>query len=55
MDLGFHQNVNKIMGFISKKLENAYLQKILVSAHFNEKVEGLIKDIAMDNPKYIGF
>lgn len=31
------------------------IQKILVSAHFNEKVEGLIKNLQMGTPEYIGF
>lgn len=36
-------------------MEASYIQKILVSAHFNEKVEKLIEHLNMDNPKYIGF
>lgn len=40
---------------MTKKIEQEYFQKILVSAHFNEKVENLLKDLHMDNPRYIGF
>lgn len=40
---------------MEKKMDFIKAQKILVSAHFNEKVEGLIKNLQMDNPKYIGF
>lgn len=55
LDMGFHQNVTEILEILSKKLDITYLQKILVSAHFNEKVEDLISNLNMDNPKYIGF
>lgn len=55
LDMGFHQNVTEILEILSKKLDITYLQKILVSAHFNEKVEDLISNLNMDNSKYIGF
>lgn len=32
---------------IADKITDKYVQKILVSAHFNEKVESLIKDLNM--------
>jgi superfamily II DNA/RNA helicase len=38
LDMGFQQNIHKIMSIISQKIQNEYLQKILISAHFNEKV-----------------
>lgn len=40
---------------MEKKMNFYDVQKILVSAHFNEKVEGLIKNLQMGNPEYIGF
>jgi len=53
--MGFHKTVNEILELMEKKLDFHNLQKILVSAHFNERVEGLIKNLLMDNPQYIGF
>lgn len=40
---------------MGKKMKSEYYQKILVSAHFNEKVEALLTDLTMENPQYIGF
>lgn len=40
---------------MGKNVKSEYYQKILVSAHFNEKVEALLTDLTMDNPQYIGF
>lgn len=53
--MGFQQDINQILSALKEKLEANYIQKILVSAHFNEKVEGLIEHLNMDNPNYIGF
>jgi ATP-dependent RNA helicase DDX31/DBP7 len=55
LDLGFQQSVRNILEFITKNVKSEYYQKILVSAHFNEKVESLLTDLSMDNPHYIGF
>lgn len=55
LDMGFQQNVHKILEIIGQKVKSEYYQKILVSAHFNEKVETLLTDLNMDNPHYIGF
>jgi len=40
--MGFHKTITDVLEILSKKLDITYTQKILVSAHFNEKVEGLI-------------
>jgi ATP-dependent RNA helicase DDX31/DBP7 len=55
LDMGFQQNVHKILDLMGKNIKSEYYQKILVSAHFNEKVETLLTDLKMDNPQYIGF
>jgi ATP-dependent RNA helicase DDX31/DBP7 len=55
LDMGFQGSVNEILEEIEKKLDFYQVQKVLVSAHFNEKVEGLIKNLDMDRPQYIGF
>lgn len=55
LDMGFQKDVIEILDIFSKKLDITYIQKILVSAHFNEKVQNLLTHISMDNPKYIGF
>jgi hypothetical protein len=36
--MGFQKDVIEILDIFSKKLDITYIQKILVSAHFNEKV-----------------
>lgn len=36
--MGFQQDINQILTALKSKLEANYIQKILVSAHFNEKV-----------------
>ena len=53
--MGFQKDANKIIDFLKEKAEANYTQKILVSAHFNEKVDLLIEHLSMDNPTYIGF
>ena len=43
--MGFQDSVMKILELIEDKLDFYQVQKILVSAHFNEKVEGLITNL----------
>lgn len=42
LDMGFHQNIMDILEIIQKKVSLNNIQKILVSAHFNEKVDSLL-------------
>lgn len=53
--MGFQNTLSEILESLEKKVDMYKIQKILVSAHFNEKVEGLIKNLDMGDPQYIGF
>ena len=55
LDMGFHKTVTEILDCFEGKAEFVKSQKILVSAHFNERVENLIKNLDMYTAKYIGF
>lgn len=55
LDMGFQQSVHSILQIISANVKQNNYQKILVSAHFNEKVESLLTHLSMESPEYIGF
>lgn len=42
LDMGFLESIQKILKILSSKVSLGHLHKILVSAHFNSKVSGLL-------------
>ena len=56
LDMGYRKELNNIFTVMREKLSDFNLvQKILVSAHFNDKIEDLIENLSPQNLQYIGF
>jgi hypothetical protein len=54
--MGYRKELNNIFTVMREKLSDFDLvQKVLVSAHFNEKIEDLIENLSPSNLQYIGF
>lgn len=56
LDMGYRKELNSIFNVIREKVSDFELiQKILVSAHFNEKIEDLLDNLSPANLQYVGF
>lgn len=56
LDMGYRKELNNIFTIMREKLSDFELvQKVLVSAQFNDKIEDLIQNLSPQNLQYLGF
>ena len=55
LDMGFKKDLEEIVECLQKKIMFQNVQKVLISANFNEEIEGLYLKMGTNNIQYIGF
>lgn len=55
LDMGFKKDLEEIVDELAKKINLETVQKILISANFNDSVESLYLKMSTSTIKYVGF